>query len=235
MMKNLFKSLKLNQFLKSCFAFLLGLGLMAGVVFGNSSVAQASSHVTSAASASDAARINQRKEDAPHYPNWYEDQRSLESLMEDAGVTGPTGRNVGVNSQNDSQLDDQNHFLDRSKQGLKDVADTVQSKIQHGISNTASDPRDRTYRDVPEWYQDMKGDAKNNGMAESQHNLNSLRNQGMSGSSKTTYKPNYRDTQDYGVSDNDVRQKVGNAIESAKETFQSATEKAAAGDNPVAR
>lgn len=234
-MKNLFNALKLNQLLKSCFAFLLGLGLIAGVVLGNSGVAQASSHATSAASASDAARINQRKEEAPHYPNWYDDQRSLESFMEDAGVSGSTGRNVGANSQNDSQLNDQNHFLDRSKQGLKDAADTIQSKIQHGISNTVSDPRDRTYRDVPEWYQDMKDDAQSNGMAESQHSLNSLRNQGLSGSSKTTYKPNYRDTQDYGVNNNDVRQKVGNAIESAKETFQSATEKAAAGDNPVAR
>lgn len=141
-------------------SLVLGIGVLVGVVLGYGSSVQASPNTTSAASRTDAANISQRKEEAPHYPNWYSDQRSLETLMDDAGVTQTrSDANVKANSQNNAQVDEQNNFFERSKQGLEKMASDVQNNL--GI-NSADDPRDIEYRDTPNWYRDMeRGDNGN--------------------------------------------------------------------------
>lgn len=135
-------------------SLVLGIGVLIGVVLGYGSAVQASPNTTSAASGADAANISQRKEEAPHYPNWYSDQRSLESLMDDADVTRTrSDANVRANSQNNAQVEEQNNFFERSKQGLEKVAGDVQNKL--GL-NSADDPRDIEYRDTPNWYRNME-------------------------------------------------------------------------------
>lgn len=145
---------RLKPLFQRMVSLVLGLGLLVGLVLGYGSSVQASPNTTSAASKTDAANISQRKEEAPHYPNWYSDQRSLESMMDDAGVTQTrSDANVRANSQNDAQVDEQNNFFERSKQGLEKVAGDVQNSL--GL-NSVDDPRDVEYRDTPNWYRNME-------------------------------------------------------------------------------
>ncbi len=95
--------------------------------------AEASPNTTSAASRTDAQRISERKEEAPHYPNPYHNQRSIESFMEDKGVKPDS--NAGLNrADQTSQRSDRNMdsptIVERSQQGLENLADTVREKLR---------------------------------------------------------------------------------------------------------
>lgn len=106
----------------------LSIVFMVGVILSYSGAAQAAVDTTSAATKGDANRISQRKQDAPHYPNWYDDQRSLESYMGEKGVD-PNRPDYNPIDQNNAQ-DDQGNLIERSKQQLENMADNVRGMIQ---------------------------------------------------------------------------------------------------------
>lgn len=122
------KTWKIDRFFQRVASVILGVGLVISIAL-TATPAQASPDTTSAASKADAERINQRKEEAPHYPNWYRDQRSLESYMEDAGMENAAKHpKVTTNSQSDETTQD--NSIDRSQQGLRDLGDTIREKLQ---------------------------------------------------------------------------------------------------------
>lgn len=151
--------------------FSLGLFLTIGIVLTYSNVVQAAVDTTSAASKADANQIKQRKADASHYPNWYEDQRSLESYMDRAGVdpnqkgNSPTDQNDdqgynpirqdrvnGYNSDYNRNEEQNVSLIDRSRNQLKDAADNVRdtlnpnsgAKAYDSSKADANDIKDRT-------------------------------------------------------------------------------------------
>jgi hypothetical protein len=117
-----------HQLFRRITSLLLSAVLIVGVIFSYSGVAQAAVDTTSAATKGDADRINQRKQEAPHYPNWYENQRSLESYTDEAGVNLNRRGNDPMD-QNNAQ-DDQGNLIERSRQQLENVADSVREMIQ---------------------------------------------------------------------------------------------------------
>lgn len=125
---NIAKKMNPYSLLRRITPLFLSVVLMLGVIFSYSGVAQAAVDTTSAATRGDASRINQRKQDAPHYPNWYEDQRSLESYMGDTGVD-PNRRGNNPIDQNNAR-DDQGNLIERSRQQLENMADSVWEVIQ---------------------------------------------------------------------------------------------------------
>jgi hypothetical protein len=116
----------------------LGMVLALGLVLSHQPSVQAAVDTTSAATKADAANINQRKEDAPHYPNWYKDQRSLESYMDNAGMNSDLADRRATES-------DQGNLIERSRTQLKNAADNVRETLQPGEtydrSNTVNDYR----------------------------------------------------------------------------------------------
>lgn len=157
-MSNL-NALNLRQLFQRIANICLSTALAFGILSSYSNVAQAATDTTSAATRGDANRINQRKEDASHYPNWYDDQRSLESYMEDAGV-GPGNRGDSPTDQNNDagynpirqdrvngyHSDEQQDvsLVDRTRTRLKDAADNVRDTLNPNSRSKGNDRYERT-------------------------------------------------------------------------------------------
>lgn len=157
-MMNSLKTWKCDQLSRRVASLCLSLLLIIGIAFSYSHAAQAAVDTTSAATRVDADRIKQRKEDTPRYPNWYEDQRSLESYMERAGVdpnepgNSPTDQNNDagynpirqdrVNGYKQARNEDSN-LIERSRDRLRDTASNVRETLSSN-SPSRSSYNDRT-------------------------------------------------------------------------------------------
>jgi len=143
-MNNL-KTRDFNQMIHRVICFCMSVVLAIGIAFINSNAAQAARDTTSAATRADANQINQRKENAPHYPNWYDDQRGLESYMDKTGVNprrqgdSPTDQNNDrgynpirqdrVNGYNSQDRDQSGNLIERSRDRLQDAADNIRGTL----------------------------------------------------------------------------------------------------------
>lgn len=191
---NILRTWKLGQLFQRIGDLCLGVILVIGMALSYGSTAQAAIATTSAATRADANQIEQRKEAAPHYPNWYEDQRSLESYMDRAGVdpndrgNSPTDQNNdrGYNSLQQDRVNgydrnsDQVSFADRSRDQVKDAYNNVRETLNPNspVSGT------QTYENS-------------------------------------------------GATTGDIKDRVENRLERAKEVFEGATENAAEGGEPI--
>lgn len=138
-----------KQLLRRGASLLLGVSLFLSVTLSYAHVAQASPNTTSAASRADADRISQRKEDASHYPNWYDDQRSLESYMDEQGMSG-IGSDGRVRTDGQNNRDDENHLIDRAEGTLKGMVDTVRDAITPDSSSSQANFRINNYENYRE-------------------------------------------------------------------------------------
>ncbi|WAL58259.1 hypothetical protein [Thermocoleostomius sinensis] len=120
--------LKLLQWMTAC---LFSLVLIVGLSLSHGLVAQAAVDTTSAATKADANNINQRKEDAPHYPNWYQDQRSLESYMDNAGMNSDLADRPATES-------DRGNLIERSRKQLQNTVDNVRDTLQPSSNDERS-------------------------------------------------------------------------------------------------
>lgn len=150
---NLLRNLKLRQLAQRIVSVCLSVVLAIGLVLSYSGAAQAATDTTSAATRTDANRINQRKENAPHYPNWYEDQRSLESYMDDADVNpkrrgdSPTDQNNDrgynpirqdrVNGYNPNSEENSN-LIEQSRDQLRSAAENIRETLSPGSSTNSN-------------------------------------------------------------------------------------------------
>lgn len=135
---NIFNPMRIFQHFIS---LLLGISLITSVLLSYDSVALAA---TSAASSADAARINQRKEEAPRYPNWYSEQRSLESYMDDAGVDPKTSNTRTSNTRTFSSVDrDDSDLIERSQDKLKNIAGNIRDSVRGDADEVPGNSRDR--------------------------------------------------------------------------------------------
>jgi hypothetical protein len=125
---HIWKNKSVNSLLRRAATFLLSLVLAFGIALSYAQKAQAAVDTTSAATKADAENIKQRKEDAPHYPNWYKDQRSLESYMDNAGINS----DLADRRANES---DRGNLIERSREKLKSAADNVRESLQPDSEN----------------------------------------------------------------------------------------------------
>lgn len=148
---NILKIWKHNPLVRRIASSCLSLILTIGIAFGYSYAAQAAVDTTSAATKADANRIQQRKENAPHYPNWYDDQSSLESYMDKAGVNprkqgdSPTDQN---NDRGDNPIhqdrvngyyqdrDESGNLIERSRARLRDTASNIRDTLDSNSSRS---------------------------------------------------------------------------------------------------
>lgn len=155
---NSWKTRNFNQMMQQFICFCMSVMLAIGITFSYGNAAQASTNTTSAATKADANQINQRKENAPHYPNWYNDQRSLESYMDEADVNprhqgdSPTDQNNDrgynpirqdrVNGYYQNQ-DQSSNLIDRSRDRLQNATENIRETLS---PDTASDRNSANYR-----------------------------------------------------------------------------------------
>lgn len=125
---SIWKNDSFTALLQRAATFLCGLVLAAGLSLSYMQSAQAAVDTTSAATKADAENIKQRKEDAPHYPNWYQDQRSLESYMDNAGMNADLADRRATEG-------DQGNLIERSQEQLKNVVGNVRDTLQPGAEN----------------------------------------------------------------------------------------------------
>jgi hypothetical protein len=125
---HIWKNKSFNALLQRAATAVLGFVLMLGMFLSYLQPAQAAVDTTSAATKADAENIKQRKEDAPHYPNWYRDQRSLESYMDNAGMNSDLADRRATES-------DQGNLIERSRAQLKNAADNVRETLQPDSEN----------------------------------------------------------------------------------------------------
>lgn len=231
---NFVKALKLDRLFQRCVTVLLSIGFMITIFVSYSSTAQAAVDTTSAASKGDAARINQRKEEAPHYPNWYTDQRSLESYMDEADVNpiGTNRKNAGVRSDIQNNQEDQGNLIEQAQERFKDVAGSVQDMFQSNASPTPTTDNSQDYTQPPNWYRNLEsgrdeGD-RNQLIERSQDKLKGIADnarEALQPNSTRSYK-DYRDSIDASrPSTQDLGERVNERLERVKETFQEATER----------
>jgi hypothetical protein len=131
---NRFFSISFNRLFQQAIGFLLSFVVAFGVWVSASPSAQAAVDTASAATKADAQNIKQRKEEAPHYPNWYDDQRSLESYMDNAGIDSKyANRRI--------ERDEQGNIIEQSQERLKDMADNIRDTLSPSADSQESNRR----------------------------------------------------------------------------------------------